>query len=197
MIINPTGWAGTVYLLFPVRTPRPRAMEELAPDLTKCVLGIARPRRSFLFSSFSIPTISPESLDLGFLGYHWRRAKGKVTLGDIPGLHGHARLLPQSLGAPGLPCSSSSPSDLPVSRSGCQVDLGLDPGLPRPSPAPEGADPWEPEHFSNPEKPWQGPESNPPSASPHVLSCSLFPGPSCFSHPEATVSDLASTPCHS
>lgn len=119
MIINPIGWAGTVYLLFPARTLlQPRAEEVLALDLTKCVLRIARPRRSFLFSSFPILTVSPSPwTSLGFLGHHWRRAKGEVTLGDIPSLRGLARPVPQF---PGVQASPAPASLLLASLSPCQ-----------------------------------------------------------------------------
>ena len=131
MIVSPIGWAGTVYLLFPARTPQPRVAEELALDLTKCVLRIARPRKSSLFSSFPVPPISPESLDLpGISRAPLEESKGQSDTG------GYSRPLwphqapPTVPRSPGLPCPSSSPSGLPISRSVCEADLGLDPSLP-------------------------------------------------------------------
>lgn len=58
----------------------------------------------------------------------WEEKKGQSdTGGNSQPCHirGPARPLPQSLGVPGLPCSSFSPSGPLVSRSGCQKGFGL------------------------------------------------------------------------
>lgn len=123
------------------------------------------PPGPFLFSSFSIPTLSLVSLELpvplGFLGRFWER-KGQIDTGGNSrpcSLRGLTRPLPQFLGTPGLPCFSSSPSGSLFSGQSVKPHLGFAPSLPlvillevergQPGPAQplREAHSWEPECF--------------------------------------------------
>lgn len=88
MTTSPMEWAGLSR--FSSEAPGPGAMEDLALDLPKMfseapgLEGIPPDLFSKIFPGFLFlhPNCFPVSLcllvTLGFLGYHWRRGKGKV-----------------------------------------------------------------------------------------------------------------------
>lgn len=126
-------------------------------------------------------------------------------------LHGLTRPLPQVLGTPGLPCSSSSPSSSLSPGQGVKPDVGLDPSLPlaillevgrgQPGPAQprREADPREPECFlilGSPDKALRAILLQPHLISSHAPSARAPPSsPSILLQPRSYCdSDLASSP---